>query len=45
MLVQAKFRALSVEPLPLRAGRDGGLGRDEARPWGDIIRQTGVAGD
>ncbi len=43
--VQAKFRALSVEPLPMTPAETAAFIKDEARRWGDVIRQTGVAVD
>ena len=43
--VQAKFRALSVEPLPATPAETAAFMKEEARRWGDIIRQTGVVVD
>ena len=40
--VQAKFRALSVEPLPMTPAEMAAFVKDEARRWGDVIKQTGV---
>jgi tripartite-type tricarboxylate transporter receptor subunit TctC len=40
--VQAKFRALSVEPVPATPAETAAFIKEEARRWGDIIRQTGV---
>ena len=41
--VQAKLRTLSVEPLPMTPAETAAFIKDEARRWGDVIRQTGVA--
>jgi tripartite-type tricarboxylate transporter receptor subunit TctC len=43
--VQAKFRALSVEPIASAPAETAAFIKDEARRWGDIIRQTGVVVD
>jgi tripartite-type tricarboxylate transporter receptor subunit TctC len=43
--VQAKFRALSVEPLPMTPAEMAAFVKDEARRWGDVIKQTGVVVD
>jgi tripartite-type tricarboxylate transporter receptor subunit TctC len=43
--VQAKFRALSVEPVASTPAETAAFIKDEARRWGDIIRQTGVVVD
>ena len=43
--VQAKFRALSVEPLPLTPAETAAFIKDETRRWGDVIKQTGVVVD
>jgi tripartite-type tricarboxylate transporter receptor subunit TctC len=41
--VQAKFRTLSVEPLPMTPEQTAAFIKDETRRWGDVIKQTGVA--
>jgi len=41
--VQAKFRALSVEPVASTPAETAAFIKDEARRWGEVIRQTGVA--
>ena len=43
--VLAKFRALSVEPLPMTPAEMAAFVKDEARRWGDVIKQTGVVVD
>ena len=43
--VQAKLRALSVEPLPMTPAETAAFIKDEARRWGDVIKQTGVVVD
>jgi len=43
--VQAKFRALAVEPLPTTPAEMAAFVKDEARRWGDIIRHTGIVVD
>src|SRR5215475_2419376 len=40
--VQAKFRALSVDPVAASPGETAAFIRDEARRWGDVIKRTGV---
>jgi tripartite-type tricarboxylate transporter receptor subunit TctC len=40
--VQAKLRTLSVEPLPWTPAETAVFIKDEARRWGDVIKQTGV---
>src|SRR5262249_14261445 len=41
--VQAKLRALSGEPLASTPAETAAFIKDEARRWGEVIRQTGVA--
>jgi len=43
--VQAKLRALSVEPLPMTPSEMAAFVKDEARRWGEVIKQTGVVVD
>jgi tripartite-type tricarboxylate transporter receptor subunit TctC len=43
--VQAKFRALSVEPIPMTPAQTAAFIKDEARRWGDVIKQTGIVVD
>ena len=43
--VQAKFRALSVEPIPMTPAQLSDFIKDEARRWGEVIKQTGVVVD
>ena len=43
--VQAKFRALSVEPIPMTPVQTAAFIKDEARRWGDVIKQTGIVVD
>jgi len=40
--VQAKFRALSVDPVASTPTETAAFIKDEARRWGEVIRQTGV---
>jgi len=40
--VQAKFRALSVDPVATTPAETAAFIKDEARRWGEVIRQTGV---
>jgi len=43
--VQAKFRALSVEPIPMTPSDTAAFIKDESRRWGDVIKKTGVVVD
>ena len=43
--VQAKFRALSVEPVASTPTETAAFIKDEARRWGEVIKQTGVVVD
>jgi tripartite-type tricarboxylate transporter receptor subunit TctC len=43
--VQAKFRTLSVEPIPMTPAEMAAFIKDETRRWGDVIKQTGVVVD
>jgi tripartite-type tricarboxylate transporter receptor subunit TctC len=40
--VQAKFRTLSVEPIPMTPAEMAAFIKDETRRWGAVIKQTGV---
>jgi tripartite-type tricarboxylate transporter receptor subunit TctC len=43
--VEAKFRALSVEPIPMPPPQLAAFIKSEAERWGDVIRKTGVVVD
>ena len=43
--VQAKLRALSVEPLPMTPEQLAAFIKDETLRWGEVIRKTGVVVD
>ena len=43
--VQAKFRALSVEPIPMTPAETAAFIKDEAARWGEVIKKTGVVVD
>mgnify|MGYP003337747985 FL=1 len=43
--VQAKYRALSVEPIGGTPAETAAYFRDETRRWGEVIRKTGVVVD
>jgi tripartite-type tricarboxylate transporter receptor subunit TctC len=43
--VQAKFRALSVEPMGGTPAETAAFIKNEARRWGEVIKQTGVVVD
>ena len=43
--VREKFRALSVEPIPMTPAQMATFVKDETQRWGDVIKKTGVVVD